>query len=715
MLVNKSVRRFSARFGLYSSLALAVAMALLQTVQAEETLERVEIHGQHLYTAQQLGATDALLMAQGVDFSAAGGVSALPVLNGMMGDRIKVLVDGADITAACANQMNPPLSYVSANQVQALNVVAGVTPVSAGGDNIAGVISVSSMLPVFAQTSGMHVHSGNLSSEYRSVNQAKLVGANITLASDSLSLAYQGAWEQADSYDDGNGTTVADTLYKAQNHALSAALRHQSQTWAIKLSHQRIPYQGFANQYMDMTDNQSTGVNLQFQQQLADGGEVSARVNWHGVTHEMGFFSAEKTGMMPMNTDADDYGYQLTWQQPVVAGGQLTLGQEYFGYQVEDWWPAVEGSSMMGPNDYHNIHDGKRERMTAFAEWQHRLSSQLDYSVGVRVERVRTNAGEVQAYSDSTMSMGTMSSMMSSSNLNADAAKAFNAADRERNDTLLDASLLVRYQLSPQQSLELGLARKNRAPNLYERYSWGQSTMATTMIGWFGDGNGYVGDMDLAPETAHTLSATYALRALDSRWRVSANAWYTQVTDYIDADVLSSFNSGSTEDSARNILQFTNLDATLYGWTLKADVQLLDSAASGQWQVAASVRQTRGQRDDSHENLYQIMPLNANVSLQQHWGNWQNSLSWQWVDAKERVDARRLENTTSSYSLLNLSSRYQWEQLSVGVQMTNLLDTYYQAPLAGVNIAQFKADTSLGFEQIAGQGRSLNLSLGYAF
>ena len=57
-----------------------------------------------------------------------------------------------------------------------------------------------------------------------------------------------------------------------------------------------------------------------------------------------------------------------------------------------------------------------------------------------------------------------------------------------RSDTLVDASLLLRYQYSDNDELQLGLARKNRAPNLYERYSWGVSTMAASMIGWFGDG-----------------------------------------------------------------------------------------------------------------------------------------------------------------------------------------------------------------------------------
>jgi iron complex outermembrane receptor protein len=58
----------------------------------------------------------------------------------------------------------------------------------------------------------------------------------------------------------------------------------------------------------------------------------------------------------------------------------------------------------------------------------------------------------------------------------------------------------------PGVAAELGYAHKVRSPNLYERYSWGRGTMSTSMIGWYGDGNGYVGNVDLRPERADTVS-----------------------------------------------------------------------------------------------------------------------------------------------------------------------------------------------------------------
>ena len=70
---------------------------------------------------------------------------------------------------------------------------------------------------------------------------------------------------------------------------------------------------------------------------------------------------------------------------------------------------------------------------------------------------------------------------------------------------------------------EFGYARKTRSPNFYERYAWSTSGMAASMISWFGDANGYVGEG--SPDRADALvwaltelmlgnTATYSLSAM---------------------------------------------------------------------------------------------------------------------------------------------------------------------------------------------------------
>ena len=383
---------------LVSPLALVISGVLSPVAFADDaSIEIIEVHGQAQNKHLSLGSSESLLTDLGVDFSAAGGMANLPVLNGLMGDRVAVLVDGAQITAACANQMNPPLSYISANQISSYKVVAGISPVSAGGDNIAGVIAVNSISPQYSESKQLGWHSGYVSAQYNTLDNGKKVGAGMRIASDVFSFNYQGAFSDANSYEDGNGDLVLDTLYRAQNHSLSAAMRDDKQQLVVKLSHQKIPYQGFANQYMDMTDNTSYGAVAQYKRAFTNS-ELEAQLNWHSVKHEMGFFSAEKTGKMPMKTDAEDISTQLKWQLALDNNSQLLLAQEYHYMNIDDWWPAVEGSMMMGPNDYNNINNGRRQRIALLAEYESQLDTRWWLNAGVRFENVITNTDDVQAY-----------------------------------------------------------------------------------------------------------------------------------------------------------------------------------------------------------------------------------------------------------------------------------------------------------------------------
>ena len=55
---------------------------------------------------------------------------------------------------------------------------------------------------------------------------------------------------------------------------------------------------------------------------------------------------------------------------------------------------------MMGPDDYVNINNGKRERIAAFAEFESQVNTKLWLNAGVRIESINTHVGEVQSYND---------------------------------------------------------------------------------------------------------------------------------------------------------------------------------------------------------------------------------------------------------------------------------------------------------------------------
>ncbi len=92
------------------------------------------------------------------------------------------------------------------------------------------------------------------------------------------------------------------------------------------------------------------------------------------------------------------------------------------------------------------------------------------------------------------------------------------------------------------------------------------------MIGWFGDGNYYVGNNNLKSEAANTISGTARLAR---QWcptpgRVKATPYFTYVENYIDVDTIGTTMYGM---STFNQLRFANHDARLL-WrrSLRQDV-----------------------------------------------------------------------------------------------------------------------------------------------
>ena len=99
-------------------------------------------------------------------------------IHGMADDRVRVKVDGMDLISACANHMNPPLSYIDPSSVGNVKVYAGIAPVSVGGDSIGGTIQVNSQAPEFAREGQGTLVKGQAGVLYRSNGNAQ--GANLT-------------------------------------------------------------------------------------------------------------------------------------------------------------------------------------------------------------------------------------------------------------------------------------------------------------------------------------------------------------------------------------------------------------------------------------------------------------------------------------------------------------------------------------------------------
>jgi len=667
-----------------------------------------EIAAKHAVTRD----TASLLQdVPGVSLYGAGGISSLPSIHGLTDDRLRISIDGMDFIATCPNHMNPPLSYLDPNAVTKIKVYAGITPVSVGGDSIGGSIVAETAAPAFAAPGQGLLSKGEIGGLYRSNNNA--LGGNLgaTLATENFSVSYTGATTKADNYKaagDFKSTTatgrtghtlpldeVGSTAYETQTHTLGFALRGGNHLLEAKFGYQDVPKQLYPNQRMDMLGNEQKRVNLRYLGQF-DWGTAEIRAYHEDVKHFMEFGPDKKfqytTGNtsqgMPMRSESTTTGASARFNIDLTAQDLLRVGADYQHYKLNDWWPAVVGSMGMGPNDFLNINNGERDRTALFGEWESRLSTQWTTQIGARYEYVRNSADTVHGYNLATAPSSGSGGMMSQTT---DAVR-FNNGSRSQADHNLDLTALARYTPSQTTDIEFGVARKVRSPNLYERYTWSTAGMMAIMNNFVGDGNGYVGNPDLKPETAYTASTTFDLHAADRSWEFKATPYYTHVDNYIDAIRCPSgaacTAANSTTTNKYVVLQYANQSARLYGLDLAGRMPLA-STGVGAFGLNGLLGYTRGENRDTGGNLYNIMPLNAKLALTHQLGGWNNAVEVVGVTGKHDTSAVRNEIQTSGYGLTNLRASYTWNKMArVDFGVENLFDKFYYLPLGGAYTGQ---------------------------
>jgi iron complex outermembrane receptor protein len=695
-------------------------LALGKNTTSVHVIEPAVTAGAEILVPARARTSDTASLLEGVpglDTYNSGGLAGLPVLHGMADDRVNVRINGMSLASACANHMNPATSSIDPASVGSVNVIAGIPPVSRGGDSIGGTIAIDSALPEFASARAIAIH-GGLAGFHRTSGVVNGGNAWLSAATQSFRIGYSAAYVHAGDYKDGGGAIVKSTLYESQNQNLQAAARWGNHVVTADLGYQRIPEQGFVNARMDMTGNQAGMLNLHYSAALPRI-RLSARFYYSNTRHSMNILADKTPGMnMPMYTHGVNLGYSAEVEIP-LARDTLRAGTELRRFTLDDWWtPASPMVGSMGPGTLLNVNNGTRDLFGSFVEWESRRGRSWFTSLGLRSDLVHMNAGDVVGYNTSLAATGSAAYAVD--------AREFNATDRRRFDADIDLTALARYQPDAPGTFEFGYTRKTRSPGIYERYLWvRRSAMASAMNGWFGDANGYVGTPDLRPEVANTVSATAAFRPRAGRGgEVKITPYYTRVQDFIDVDrcpVIADGSNGCT--AARFIassgfvnLQFANHAARFYGVDGSFRLPLPAGPASGQFALTGLLGYVRGRNLDTGDNLYHIMPLHGTVSLEHHRGPWSSLFQFQAVDAKSDVQAARNELRTPGYALLNLRSGYQWRlaepaSLRLDAGIDNLANRNYRLPLGG----RYWVGDKTGNSSVPGAGRSVYTALTLQF
>jgi iron complex outermembrane receptor protein len=331
------------------------------------------------------------------------------------------------------------------------------------------------------------------------------------------------------------------------------------------------------------------------------------------------------------------------------------------------------------------------DRFGGFAEWTGQVSG-VNAELGLRIDRNRYEAGE--AVTGPALPMGPRNLAMAFNN---------NRVETSGDETLVDA--VARVWTTPVNGISwrATLAHKQQMPGYIQRFGW----LPINASGGLADGNIYVGDLTLEPETA--LIAEAGFDYANRKAYLRPTVFVRQIDDYIQGapfdatvgvidspvEMIASMNGDPTP------LRWANVDARLFGVDLDAGYDF-----DGPLRVDGVLNLVRGERRDIDDNLYRVSPPNLTVGLTWESDVWSATFEARVVAEQNNISSTNSELETDSYSVFSLFGDWQVRdgvRVSAGVE--NLFDEVYRDHLSGYNRNGF-GDVPVG-ERVPGAGRSL--------
>ena len=677
-----------------------VVLALAMPVQAEEMEEVVVSTNRDSRTIDVIetlsvapDAAQLLREAPGANVNSNGPLTAIPQYRGMFGPRIAVSVNGSMLAPAGPNWMDPPLSYAMTAQLESLEIYRGIAPVSVAQEAVGGVIDAQTRRGEFGDSDSFAL-SGRVMGSGQSVSNGYQADAELLASNRQHRLKLAAMTQGGDDAEFPEGD-ISPTEYERQRYDVGYGFRSGEHTVQFDYG------------YHDTGDSGTPALPMDIQYIEGDLYDVS-------YTYDG---SSQLSGAVSLFGSELDHGmtnYQLRTAPGPDRWRRNIADSSNRGFTAEATWADNNGAWRTGIDGFKENHDSdidnpkmpgffvvnfnnaQREVLGAYLERDIEAWESWQAHMGIRYNRATTDSGKVD---------GTPAMMMPPAQALRD---AFNAADRSQTDHNLDLVLQLKYDLSPALQTYVGAAQKNRSPSYQERYLW----LPLEATGGLADGQLYVGNIDLNPETVSQvefgIDLTYATFSLAPR------VFYNRVDDYIQGMPLAMSSPAVMMNNMMNparssALQFNNVDAELYGFDMDWHWQLDDN-----WALSGLVNYVRGKRRDIDDDLYRIAPPNTSVRLNYSAATWAASFESVLYASQDDVSATNQEQTSAGYGLVNLSGKWQVlpsVQLAAGVD--NALDKHFEDHLGGYNRA-INPDINQG-DRLPGYGRNLFARVLYTF
>ncbi len=647
------------------SITLLPAVIAVDEVVVQSTAPRIN---DPAVASHHLEATEDLLdRVPGTDFAQRANFAWEPVIRGLSGGQIGLIIDGMKVVGACIDKMDPSSSYVEVENLKKLEVSKGGFDLSQSSQ-IGGTINLVTQKPRFDQP--LYADAELNYSSASKLRQGRISGG---VSRKNTSFRGSFSYKEADSFSAGGGELIYGSGFKKNNYKLSLSQRIGStHEFTASLLGDNAWDVGYPVLLMDAALAKAKIYSLShtWEPELKFISRWETRMYSNRVDHWMSDFQRnvrERPVMRAMNMPM--YGKTRT------SGGLSTLELAHGRHLMEVTLDAYQTKSFGDmwmfsvfdhiPDMYLlNLGDVRVRHGAIALDLTSVLGSGLTARMGFRLDHSPRDVRQTEAIAVLKGHWGDK--------------------DLSQSYTLVGASFGLTKALGSENLVRFSVANVGRLPTHVENYGH--------YVYNYIDGYFYTGNPNLKPERSTQAELGF------ERWTSNLGLRTSIFGNYIRNYIVGRNDDNLLGNAALRFRTYQNASAALLlGGEISAVLDFQE------WlELTATASYTYGQNLELNEPMYLISPLTGWSSLRAIQDRWWSEIEVRMAMPQNRV-AQILANEdgTDGYFIVNLRGGVNLRhgiELKTGVN--NLFDVYYHKHLSYGNLPN--------------PGRDLYLTLSYS-
>jgi len=601
-----------------------------------------------------------------------GGADGDPMLRGMAGSRLAMLLDGEMILGGCNNRMDPPTAYIFPETFDSIKVIKGPQSVQYGPGNSAVVVLFERDLER-ATESGWKIHSSGLAGSFGRHDEV----IDVTYRTPDFTIRAAGTNASQDNYEDGGGTEI-HSQYERWSTQLSLAWTPSDNTaveFGAAISDGQAAY---ADRGVDGSKFERENYSVKLTQRnispLIEEMNFNAYHNY--VDHVMDNYSLRTpSGMMSnraaMNPDRETQGARLAFNLRPAVSTNLVLGMDT---QTNEHTSRNTMNQTMRPYEsLVRVPDAEFSQLGVFAELGWNIDQLTRVVGGARVDNWKAEDKR------ESISLSMMSSTPNPT------------FGQTREDTLKSGFLRLERSVgfSGSTTLFAGVGHNERFPDYWEMVA---KEAADSVSGF-----------NIESEKTTQLDA--GLMYTYGGWDGSVSFFINEIEDYLMIEsgfIKAALNSMGGMTGMSGMMDMTdsrtativrNIDARTWGVEMDGQYRFNEN-----WRTELSLASVRGANDTDGLTLPQLPPLEGRVGVYYDDSVWSAGLLWRGIAEQSRFDLRRGNivgqdfGPTDSANIVSVNGGWRYSQnIMVTAGVDNLFDKKYAEHVsrAGASIPGF--------------------------